>query len=1387
MIDSTTNEAPGSQIGRYKLLERIGEGGMGTVWLAEQREPVRRRVALKIIKLGMDSKQVIARFEAERQALALMDHPNIAKVLDAGTTQTGRPYFVMEYIRGTPILEYCDQGRLDTRARLELFTSVCQAIQHAHTKGIIHRDIKPSNVMVTLHDGMPAPKVIDFGIAKATSGELTAKTLFTEQWQIIGTPAYMSPEQAEMSGLDVDTRSDIYSLGVLLYELLTGTTPFNIKTLLESGFEEMLRAIREQEPQRPSTRVSSLAETGVRTAEQRRAEPARLSGLLRGDIDWIVMKCLEKDRTRRYETANGLAMDIRRHLAGEAVLAAPPSAGYRLRKFVRRHRAQVAAAGAVAAALVVGIVAFAWQASVAQRERDAAVLAREAEAEQHRLADEQRDRALTAEATARARADELTLVSDFQAGMLEQIDVAEAGRALTADVTARFDEACARAGLPEDARQAERRAFQSGWSRVNATDAARALIDRTILKPAIATIDSKFRDQPLVDAQLRQVLADRYVALTLYAEAAPLQARALEIRTKLLGEDDPLTISSMVSSAYLLSMQGMFPEAEAKFRDALARRIRVLGDDARDTMDSRAWLAEMLAHAGRGKEAEDLLRVVVEWRERRLGERDRATVTSMLVLSLALSLQERLDEARAVITDAFARATAALGPDDRITIECLSSIAVLDQRTGRLLEAEKHFREILAHHRRVYGEDHHYTLIIVGNLGFVLREQGRYAEAHPLIVDSYERRKRTLGEDNPSTLWSLHDLGTSFLDQDRLEEALDCLRRAWEGRRRAYGDANEFANHTLDQYTFVLRSLGREKEAAAVVRGALERIRETGVEKGPVATRARCLLAAALVEADPAEAEALFREVMGEGLKDEGPDSFTVVDATAGLALATALQGDVDGAAKVLREAIESRKASDVKVVVPLANGLLRVADEYKDWRDVGKREALQREAVRIRRAALGGEHPETLDAVSRLGVTLQHQDRQFEAEPLLREAYETRRRVLGPDHRDTLTSLRNMWIVLLDLGRMAEAEPLCREDLERLQNWRGPLDEGRRLALVDVCNAMAQILGMQGRAAEAEPGFRATVARLRKEAGDESPVTVSAIFGLARLLQGLPKLDEAEELTREAVRLAERLPEGPDSLLAHDARMTLGGVLWSRGRFDQSLPLFTAEAERMRAAYGPAHVLTLMTTANVAINYRSTGRLEEAADLFKATFEEARKAGCERDLASYFGSYMDALQAANRRDDMVRELCRATDDARARNPDPGLGRAAATLSYIGPLLDVEAWVEAEAYLRDAIALREAAAPDLWSLFNARALLGETLFRRDRFAEAEPLVVGGYEGTAAREASMPPESRHWLAKGADRILRFYAAWDAAEPGQGHDRALAGWEAKLADRLADPGR
>jgi serine/threonine protein kinase len=560
-------EGPGTLVGRYKLLQQIGEGGMGVVFMAEQQEPVRRVVALKIIKPGMDTRQVIARFEAERQALALMDHPNIARVLDAGATGTGRPYFVMELVKGVPITEYCDSNRLSPAERLGLFTEVCHAVQHAHQKGIIHRDLKPSNVLVTLHDGKPVPKIIDFGVAKATSQRLTERTMFTHYGQMIGTPAYMAPEQAEMSGLDMDTRSDIYSLGVLLYELLTGTRPFDEKQLREAGYGEMLRIIREQEPPKPSTRLSTLKDTLASVAAQRHTEPARLTRLVRGDLDWIVMKTLEKDRTRRYETANGLALDIQHYLVHEPVLASPPSKIYRMRKFLRRHRTGVAAGSAVFLALAAGLVAATTGFFEANRERRIAVAAR-------LEAEDQRRKAEQAAEQARQSAEEARAVTAFFQETLASIDPRRArGREVT----------------------------------------VREVFDRIAKE-----VGEKFAKQPLTEAAIRTALGSTYGGLGDYAASSIHFSAAAEIRRRLLGEGHPDTLGSMDSLAGVLKDQGKYAEAEQVIRPVVEIRQRVLPNEHPDTVDAMHQLADMLIFQDKNAEAEQLYRQVLPVRERLL-------------------------------------------------------------------------------------------------------------------------------------------------------------------------------------------------------------------------------------------------------------------------------------------------------------------------------------------------------------------------------------------------------------------------------------------------------------------------------------------------------------------------------------------------------------------------------------------------------------------------------------------------------------------------------------------------------------------------------------------------------------------------------------------------
>ncbi len=800
------SEKPGSWIGRYKLIRMLGEGGMGEVYLAEQKHPIKRQVALKIIKPGMDSKRVITRFEAERQALALLDHPNIAHVYDAGTTEAGRPYFVMEYVKGLSITEHCDHHKLTIKQRLQLFQQVCQAVQHAHQKGIIHRDIKPSNILVSMQDEKAVPKIIDFGIAKALSQPLTERTLATEDSQLLGTPEYMSPEQADMATEDIDTRSDIYSLGVLLYVLLTGVLPFDSDTFRTGGLENIRQIIRETDPKTPSTRLSKMGEEAKKVAENRRTEIHTLSKHLKKELEWIPLKAMRKERAERYRSASELADDIDNYLNGEPLIAGPPGTGYKLKKFIRRNRLLVGGIAAVFVVLVTGIVIS------------------------------------TFFAIGQARAlDENQLIVDFLAndllGQAEQVNLDEtkfiyatdnASRSLDAGklkdkplIEARMNlilgKTYMRLGEYEKAEQQSRNAYEIyrqhlGQKHPDTLGAMGQIAwichkqgRSREMEQIYTSILQLGQNLMSVKGQvgIKNMLGSAYVGLGEYKKAELLYEEILQIaQTDLTIEPSILQwIKHNLAGSYLA--QGRYNEAEQVFKELI--RTNEDREDLRDSYPAfKGSLGVTYRKQGRYEEAELLFEEALKATRMQRGNEHPLTLLFILPLAELHIEQEHYLEADDLLQEALPIAREKLGQEKRTTLNLMNAYAVLQTKQRQYDQAEKLFDETFKGKQSELGNDHPNTLQTLNDFGVLHREQHQYEEAESLLRQALDGRQRKLGDDHPACFESMHELSILYKEQERYEEAEKLLLEAIEGRRLKLCDTHphtiESINNLIDLY-----------------------------------------------------------------------------------------------------------------------------------------------------------------------------------------------------------------------------------------------------------------------------------------------------------------------------------------------------------------------------------------------------------------------------------------------------------------------------------------------------------------------------------------------------------------------------------------------------------
>jgi len=825
-------------VGVYRLLRKLGEGGMGEVHEAEQEKPVRRRVALKLIKRGMDTKEVVARFESERQALALMDHPNIAHVFDAGTTEEGLPFFAMELVRGVPITEHCDRQRLGTEERLAIFLKACEAVQHAHQKAVIHRDIKPSNILVTFQDGEAVPKIIDFGVAKATAQPLSERTLNTEMGQIIGTPGYMSPEQAEMSAQGIDTRTDVYSLGAVLYELLVGAQPFDPETLRRAGFDELRRVIRDVDPERPSTRIAHLGEASTTCAKNRRTTPRVLISELRGDLDWITMKALEKDRSRRYGSPSELAADIKRYLNHQPILARPPNTSYRLAKFVRRHPLGIAFTATVFVLLAAFAVAMAIQARRIARERD---------------------RAIEAEALAQA-------INDFL--VKDMLAMASPDRALGRDVGVRevLTRASERVGAAFPGRPALEVPLRLRIASIHMTmgdlDAAQGQSDS-----ALAIARREFGEEDPRTFSALRLRANLLRQRGLFQEATPLLRTVLEKQRRLLGERDQATLLTLADLGSVLARR----EASAPERDEAGRVLKealdglraTLGEDHRESIRILANYGSFLFYSD-SPDAEPYLVEAAERTRRVLGESDVLTSFAHETLAYCYGMKGRVSEAERATRQALASKEVVYGENHPKTLASAAALGDWVAELERPLEAEDLKRRVVEGWRTqpVQSTRFLYAAEFVERLLL----NGKLAEGEAIARAEMRAADSVIAPDDPYRLLLLVSLGWSLRAQGRLQEAESCYRRVYEGRERSLGPDHMYTLRVLAQLGDILSREGRHSEGEAMVRQALARgetVLPAGWDgDGQKAMMNDCLGRILLRRGQAVEAEGHFRQAV---------------------------------------------------------------------------------------------------------------------------------------------------------------------------------------------------------------------------------------------------------------------------------------------------------------------------------------------------------------------------------------------------------------------------------------------------------------------------------------------------------------------------------------------
>ncbi len=1339
--------------GKYKLLQKIGEGGMGEVWMADQTEPVKRRVAVKLIRVERgNSKAIVSRFEAERQAIALMDHPHIAKLLDAGITgepggvSPGSPFFVMELVKGIPLTEFCDVHKLSIPQRLDLFTQICSAVQHAHQKGIIHRDLKPTNILVESHDGKPVPKVIDFGLAKATSGmQLTEQTLFTAFGTVMGTPLYMAPEQANFNAVDVDTRADVYALGAILYELLTGTTPIARDSLKRAALDEILKLIREQEAPTPSSRLSSPG-ASPNVAANRQMEPDKLGRFVKGELDWIVMKALAKERDRRYETANGFAKDIERFLNHEPVQAGPPTAAYRMTKFVRRNRGPVIAGSLVLFALLMGMAGTTWglfeakwQAAIARAEtteKEKARLAEAARAEGERRAklDAQAAEKLAGERLVQVNAEKKKTEAEKQVALAVR-DFLQHKLLGQANVEFQADALLGAGGLATDALE-------------NPT--IRELLDRAAKELTPDKIDTSFPQQPLVQAAILQTVGRTYMGVGEYDRAIGFLQRSLALYRQHLGPNDANTLSSMSNLATAYDFAGKLDLSLPLCQETLKLKIAKLGPDHLNTLIGMANLAAAYERAGKVDLALPLAEEALKLFKSKFGPGNPNTLSSMNLLALVYDSAGKQSRVLPLLEETLKLRRVKLGPDHPATLLSMNNLAAAYEAGGKLDIALSLHEEALKLTKAKLGPEHPTTLLGLNNIARVYIRAGKPDLAVPLLLEALKISKAKLGPDHPTTLLSMNNLAQAYSAADKRDLALPLTEEVLKLAKNKFGPGHRKTLTAMNNLAMAYLTAGKTDLALPLSKEILELSKaKLGPDHPDTLLAMGNLVSVYKAAGKLGQAVRIAEERLEQSKAKLGPDHPDTLRGMSKLAIAYGDVGKLDLALPLFEEVLELSK---IKLGPEHPETLLNMnnlANAYTHAGKLGKAVPLAEETLRLRKALSGPEHSETLTSMSNLAIAYHAAGKPALALPLFEETLKIQKVKLGPEHPTTLTSMNNLAQAYSSAKKPALALPLFEVTLKLMKARLGS-DHPETLACM---NNLALAYQESGKLDLALPLSEETLRLKKAKLGPEHPDTLTSMNNLALTYQAAGKLDLALPLFEQTleIRTAKLGSEHPDTLLS---MTNLAAANWRAKQLDKSVPLFEEALKIQERTLGRNHADTLLTVANLGVNYKDAGRLAEALPLLEESYRATKK---HPQLRFAIQSLVDVYAKAGENGKIANVLQEQLTEARKALPKDS-PQLASILAQTGMgLLVLDKRSDAEPFLRECLAIREKSQPDAWNTFNTKSQLGGALLGQKNYADAEPLLLAGYEGMKEREKTLPPLGKIRLPEALDRLVQLYEA------------------------------